>query len=107
MQQLYARKPVGVAPIQTAADAHRRDSRHIAAVAEGGADNIELILNTEEAGADRQDIPLALEFAAAKDSVVLGIDRSLRSPAPGPQTAVSPSQVLPVSRRKIKPLKRV
>ena len=67
---------LSVAPEHAAADAHRRNARHIGAVGEGRAHEIGL-------GSRRPNMPvqtgstsyLALEFAAAEDRVALRIDR--------------------------------
>src|SRR5258706_9193637 len=62
MQQVDACEPVGLAPIDAAADPYRRNPRHVGAVGEGGADDIELILDAPDAAMERPDIELTLEF---------------------------------------------
>ena len=53
-------------------------------------------------------VPLELEFAAAEDRVALRIDRLAElQPCPARRMHDCSSQVLPVSRRKMKPSKRV
>ena len=75
MKQPHAREPCVVPPVDPAADAHGRNARHVGAVGERRADNIELVFDAEESVGDRHDIPLALEFAAAEDGICLRIER--------------------------------
>src|SRR6476661_7872436 len=75
MQQLDARKPIGVAPVQPSTNTHRWNSRDVAAVGESCSHHIELILDPKEATANWQGIPLALELAATENRIGLRIDR--------------------------------
>src|SRR5438445_10058234 len=75
MQTIDTREPVVVAPVHTTADADRRNPRHIDAVRECGADDVELVLDAPNSVVERTDVELALEFAAAEDRAMLGINR--------------------------------
>ncbi len=75
VQQVDSRQPVGIAPEQAAADAHRRNPRNIGAVAEGRTHDVELVFDTPDTAMERPDIQLALELAAAEGGVALRIDR--------------------------------
>ena len=81
MQQVRAEEPVHVAIEHAAAEAHRRDARHIGAVVEGRAHEIHLIFDPEPSSADRQQVPLALKLAAAEGRVLLRIDRFAQTAA--------------------------
>ena len=109
VQQVDAHQPVGVAPVQPAAGAHRRNARHVGAVGEGGADDVELVLDAPDAAVERADIELALEFAAAEHRVLLRVDRLLQFGWFGSAIAskVALSQLTPVKRRKMKLLNLV
>ena len=49
MQQIDAYQPIGVTPIRAASDAHRRNPGNVGAIGEGGANDIELILDAPSA----------------------------------------------------------
>ena len=49
MQIVDAHQPIGIAPEYATADAHRRNSGNVGAIGEGGAHDIELILDTPNA----------------------------------------------------------
>src|SRR5690242_18623732 len=75
VQKPHARQPRIVAPVDSAADAHGRNARHVRAVCECRADDVELAFNAEKSVAERHDIPLALEFTAAEDGIGLRVER--------------------------------
>src|SRR3954447_20005978 len=75
MQQVDAREPVSVAIERAAAEPHRRNARHVGAVGEGRAHQVELALYAPHAVEHARDIVLGLEFAAAEDRVALRVDR--------------------------------
>ena len=64
--------------IHAAADPHRRNARHVGAVGEGGAHDVELVLDAPDAAVTSARHRLALEFAAAENRVALRIDRLLQ-----------------------------
>src|SRR4051794_28453399 len=74
MQQVDANQPVGIAPEQAAADTDRRDPRDVGAVGEGGANDVELVLDAPCPTIKLRHIELTLEFASAEDGVALRID---------------------------------
>src|SRR5262249_33644140 len=69
------REPCVVAPIKTAADAHGRNAGDVGAIRKGGAHEIKLIFDADESVGDRDNVPLALKFGAAEDSVGLRVER--------------------------------
>ena len=75
VQEAHADEPVVVAPIGAAAQPHGRNARHAAAVVEGGADEIVLAVDAEDAGRQRYEIPLPGDLAAAEGRVALRIER--------------------------------
>src|SRR5262249_29566971 len=63
------------APIGAAAYAHGRHAWDVAAIGgEGGADEVVLAIDAENAGRQRHQIPLPGNLGAAEDRVALGID---------------------------------
>src|SRR5215472_2672294 len=75
VQQAHAREPVVGAPIGAAADAHGRHAWHVAAIGgEGGAHEVVLAVDAENASRQRHEIPLPGDLGAAEDRVALGID---------------------------------
>ena len=60
-----------------AAEAHRRDARHVGAVGERRAHHVELVLDAPTCRSRAARRRLALELAAAEDRVALRIDRLL------------------------------
>ena len=104
MQQIDAHEPVAVAPVHAAADTHRRNAGNVGAIGEGGANDIELVLDAPDAAMKRPDVVLALEFAAAENGVALRIDRLVQFDDLDRSGIEVSSHVLPVSRRKMKPL---
>src|SRR6476620_5032128 len=75
VQQVDAHEPVAVAPVEAAADAHWWNPGHVGAVGEGGADDVELVLDAPDTAIERPDVELALEFGAAERGVALRINR--------------------------------
>src|SRR5262249_36400167 len=74
MEQSHAREPCIVPPVDSAADAYGRNARHVRAVGERRAHDVELVFDAEESVGQRDDVPLALEFAAAEDGIRLRIE---------------------------------
>src|SRR5205085_4275985 len=75
VQQEDAREPVVVAIKEAAADAHRRNARHVGAVRESGAHHVELVFDAPPAAPDAMNVELALELGAAEGRVALRIQR--------------------------------
>jgi hypothetical protein len=75
VQQAHAHEPVVGAPIGAAAHAHGRHAWDVAAIGgEGGAHEIVLAVDAENAGRQRHEIPLPGDLGAAEDGVALGVD---------------------------------
>src|SRR6267154_115575 len=71
VQQVDAGKPIGVTIEEAAAEALRRNARHVGAVGEGGTDDVPLAFDAPYPLPERRHFVLELELAAAEGRVLL------------------------------------